>query len=73
MAKFFCEECQKEFETDKPIKKEYKDYILGPCSKVISFCPECGQESNEKLTPKPQKLRAAPPQNSCDGNCRRCG
>ncbi len=71
--KFYCADCQIEFITDTPVKKEYKDYILGPCWKHVSCCPECGQESNEKLTPKPQKLTVSYPQNSCDGDCRSCG
>ena len=71
--KFYCNDCKHEFETDKPIKKEYKDYILGTCWKNVSSCPICGQESNEKITPKPQKLSVSLPQYSCNRGCGCCG
>lgn len=71
--KFYCTDCKYEFEVDKPSKKEYRDYILGPCWKYVSDCPKCGQETNEKIIPKPQKLTISYPQNSCNGDCRSCG
>jgi hypothetical protein len=71
MPKFFCESCKHEFETGSPVKKEYMDYILGPCSKNIAYCPVCGSESGEKLVPKPGK--ADKPKDYCDGNCSCCG
>jgi hypothetical protein len=70
MPKFYCEACSREFEAVKPVKKEYKDYLLGPCSKNIAYCPECGRESGEKLVPKPQK--ADKKMDYCDGNCHHC-
>ena len=71
--KFNCVDCKYEFETDKPEKKEYRDYTFGPCWKYVSYCPKCGKESNEKITPKPQKHTLSYPQNSCDGECSCCG
>lgn len=70
MPKFYCQDCSFEFDSDKPIKKEYKDYILGPCSKNVAPCPQCGIESGEKIVPKPQ--RAEKQNTNCDGNCRHC-
>jgi hypothetical protein len=72
MSTYFCDYCRTEFDTDKPIKKEYTDYFLGPCSKNIAYCPQCGQESNEKLIPKPQKNTPASPPDYCTGDCRHC-
>jgi len=73
--KFYCSNCNLEFETNNQSKKEYKDYLLGSCWKYVSSCPSCGQESDEKRVPKPQKLSIAlPSQNSsCGGNCESCG
>ena len=65
--KFFCNNCNFEFETATPTKKEYRDYILGPCWKYVSACPKCGQEANEKLTPRPQKASIPLNQNFCGG------
>jgi hypothetical protein len=73
MAKFYCSECNLEFESDKPERKEYTDYFLGPCSKNVANCPECKKEAGEKLIPKPQKRSIPYPQNSCTGDCRNCG
>lgn len=70
MSKFYCEDCRREFDNDKPFKKEYKDYILGPCSKNVAYCPVCGNESAEKIIPKP--LKAMKQRDNCDGNCMRC-
>ena len=72
--KFYCDNCNLEFETDKPSKKEYKDYLLGPCWKYISNCPSCGQESDEKRIPRPQKysMSVASQGPGCDGNCGHC-
>lgn len=70
MPTFYCEVCRGEFETDKPVKKEYKDYILGPCTKNVAYCPVCGKESAEKIKPKP--LKAVKQRDYCDGNCRSC-
>lgn len=70
MPKFFCQSCSIEFDTEKPVKKEYKDYILGPCSKNVAYCPLCGKESAEKIVPKP--LKAVQKKEACDGDCRHC-
>ncbi len=70
MPTFYCEVCHGEFDIDKPIKKEYKDYILGPCSKNIALCPVCGRESPEKIIPKP--LKAAKQRDYCDRKCGSC-
>jgi hypothetical protein len=72
--KFYCTSCDKEFETDTPAKKEYTDYILGACWKYVSSCPVCGQESDEKRTPKPQKLtEPVAPAGYCNGSaCESC-
>jgi hypothetical protein len=70
--KFFCTNCNQEFEIKSPSKKEYKDYLLGSCWKYMSYCPVCGQESDEKRVPKQQKLSVAQSP-SCDGNCGSCG
>lgn len=70
MPKFYCEDCRREFDTEKAVKKEYRDYILGPCTKNVAYCPKCGSEAGEKIIPKP--LKAEKPKNYCDGNCRRC-
>lgn len=69
MTTFYCEICHAQFDSDKPVKKEYRDYILGPCSKNVAYCPVCGRESSEKIIPKPLK---AVKQRECDGNCRHC-
>jgi hypothetical protein len=70
MPAFYCEDCRKGFETSKPVKKEYKDYILGPCSRNIAFCPVCGKESAEKIIPRP--LKAVKQRDYCDRNCGSC-
>ena len=70
MPTFYCEVCVKEFETSKPVKKEYKDYVLGLCSRNIAFCPVCGKESAEKIIPKP--LKAVKQRDYCEGNCSSC-
>jgi hypothetical protein len=73
--KFFCSNCNQEFETNNPSKKEYRDYLLGPCWKYISNCPSCEQECDEKRIPKPQKssMSFASQIPSCGGNCDSCG
>ncbi len=70
MPIFFCEVCNLEFVTGKPVKKEYKDYILGPCSRNVAFCAVCGSEASEKIIPRP--LKAVKQPDYCDGNCRSC-
>lgn len=70
MPKFFCTDCNNEFDTEKPVKKNYNDYLLGPCSKNVAYCPLCGKESAERIVPKP--LKAVTRRDSCDGDCRRC-
>lgn len=70
--KFFCTGCNREFETNNPSKKEYKDYLLGSCWKYISYCPSCGEEADEKRIPKIQKSREpVTPQPYCGNDC--CG
>lgn len=71
--KFFCTDCNYEFEQLKPTKKEYRDYILGPCWKYVSECPKCGKESNEKIIPRQQKISFSMPQNFCGGGGGCCG
>ncbi|MGE5406310.1 MAG: hypothetical protein ACM3NR_01255 [Methanosarcina sp.] len=70
MPKFFCPGCNNDFDTDKPVKKNYTDYLLGPCSKNVAYCPLCGNESAERIVPKP--LKAETRRDTCDGDCRRC-
>ena len=73
--RFFCTDCSREFETDDPSKKEYKDYLLGPCWKYIAFCPSCGREADEKRAPKMQKTpEPVRSQGYCsNGSCGCCG
>jgi hypothetical protein len=58
MNRFYCEKCNLTFESEKRLKKEYKDYILGNCWKYIDYCPKCQQECSEKVEPKPGKSKA---------------
>jgi len=53
--KFYCTDCDREFETNSPSKKEYQDYLLGSCWKYVACCPLCGRESDEKRTRRTQK------------------
>ncbi len=57
MATFLCRECNLVFEDNHRIKKEYHDYIFGPCQKYIAYCPECKGECSEKPEPKPGKAK----------------
>lgn len=70
MGTFFCEPCKITFEDNQGLKKEYKDYIYGPCWKYIAYCPECKQESSEKRVPKPGKSKQETPPAACaKGGC----
>jgi len=73
--KFYCTNCNLDFDVNNPLKKEYNDYLLGACWKYISNCPSCGQESDEKRVPKPLKYSPSvmSQSSSCDGNCGQCG
>jgi len=74
---FYCSECNKEFESDIPSKKEYSDPIYGNCWKYIANCPTCGQESDEKKELKPISKKkfsvALTPTNCCGGGNGCCG
>lgn len=62
---FYCGNCKIDFETEKSTKKEFRDYILGPSWKYVSFCPNCGKESDEIITSKPQKYILLDPSGFC--------
>jgi len=55
MATFHCHDCNLLFEDDQKIKKEYHDYIFGPCWKYIAHCPQCNGECSEKPESRPGK------------------
>jgi len=71
MASFICRECNLVFESKEKIKKEYRDYIFGPCQKYIAHCPQCQGECSEKPQPKPGKANKELPvecgTSSCQG------
>ena len=69
MASFLCRDCNLVFEDKKAIKKEYHDYIFGPCEKYIAYCPECKGECSEKPVPKPGKAKQATQLECGSGAC----
>jgi hypothetical protein len=75
MSTFYCEECKITFENNQGLKKEYRDYIYGPCWKYIAYCPQCEQECSEKRVPKPGKSKNQIPMECGSGACQNpsCG
>ena len=69
MSTFFCEPCKLTFEDNQGLKKEYKDYIYGPCWKYIAYCPECKEECSEKREPKPGKAKSDFSMECGSGSC----
>ncbi len=57
MATFHCQDCNLSFNDDQKTKKEYHDYIFGPCWRYIALCPQCRSECSEKPDPKPGKAK----------------
>lgn len=69
MMKFYCTNCQKEFEAEGR-KDEYVSPVYGPCSHYVADCPDCGRESSEYRTPKASRPAKAPEAPSCGmGGC----
>lgn len=60
MSTFICTECEITFDDNQKLKKEYTDYIYGPCWKYIAYCPECKAECSEKPVSKPGKSKSEP-------------
>ena len=69
MATFLCRECNLVFENDEGIKKEYHDYIFGPCQKYMAYCPQCKGECSEKPEPRPGKAKTEMPPGCSAGSC----
>ncbi|MFW5707232.1 MAG: hypothetical protein ACOCX0_01505 [Bacteroidota bacterium] len=73
MSTFFCAACSLTFEDSQGLKKEYQDYIYGPCWKYIAYCPQCQQECSEKRTPNPGKAKTEVPMGCGGGACHNPG
>ncbi len=69
MSTFYCEGCKLTFENNQGLKKEYKDFIYGPCWKYIAYCPECNQECSQKPAPKPGKAKSDLSNECSSGGC----
>lgn len=69
MTTFLCRNCNISFEDNQNIKKEYHDYIFGPCWKYIAHCPQCKGECSEKPEPKPGKSKQEMPVGCGTGAC----
>lgn len=67
---FLCRNCNNQFEAEGK-KVEYMDPIFGACSKTVSGCPTCGNESREYSKPKPVALRKQQQSACAQGQC--CG
>lgn len=68
---FKCRSCNLVFEAEG-VKVEYMSRIYGPCSKKIASCPQCKQECDEYVAPKPNKSQSNA-NSGCHGNCGCCG
>jgi hypothetical protein len=74
MPIFNCKNCNNKFEASGNYQ-EWIDPTFGPCSKITSDCPSCGQESNEYQLPKQSKDKGFNNVPACgiQGGCRGCG
>ncbi len=55
MATFLCKDCNLSFEDDQKIKKEYHDYIFGPCWKYMPIA--CNATVNVLQNRNPTRVR----------------
>ena len=69
--------CDLDFESQNPQKKEYVEPVYGSCWKYIALCPKCNAECSEKVKHKiPKKTKPSLPlyrQNNCCQGTGCCG